>query len=179
MSFKTEYLITSILKLEDKIGKLFESRIGSPQGDAASALFFIIYLAVSLKIAEKRRKSTENKALQVISEHNYAKTPSTDNFCLDQQYADDISWGSTEEKDLQLIEKVVPEVLKERNLLVNESKTEKYKISRNSEQDWKECKLVGSKLGTEEDIKYRKNSGKQSHLRPQTHPSKPENIKRM
>ena len=144
------------VKLEDKIGKLFESRIGSPQGDAASALFFIIYLAVSLKIAEKRRKSTENKALQVISEHNYAKTPLNDDFCLDQQYADDISWGSTEEKDLQLIEKVVPEVLKERNLLVNESKTEKYKISRNSEQDWKECKLVGSKLGTEEDIKYRK-----------------------
>ena len=138
------------------MAKLFESRIGSPQGDAASALFFIIYLAVSLKIAEKRRKSTENKALQVISEHNYAKTPSNDDFCLDQQYADDISWGSTKEKDLQSIEKVVPEVLKERNLLVNESKTEKYKISRNSEQDWKECKLVGSKLGTEEDIKYRK-----------------------
>ena len=34
------------VKLEDKIRKLFESRIGSQQGDAASALFFIIYLAV-------------------------------------------------------------------------------------------------------------------------------------
>ena len=65
----------------------------------------------------------------------YAKTPSNDDFLLDQQYADDISWGSTEEKDLQLIEKVVPELLKKRNLLVNESKIEKYKISRNSEQD--------------------------------------------
>ena len=42
------------VKLEDRIGKLFESRIGSPQGDAASALFFLIYLAVSLKIAEKK-----------------------------------------------------------------------------------------------------------------------------
>ena len=82
--------------VEDKIGKLFESRIGSPHGDAASALFFIIYLAVSLKIAEKGHKSTENKALQVIAEHNYAKTPPD---------ADDISWGSTEEKDLQRIEK--------------------------------------------------------------------------
>ena len=48
------------VKLNDKIGKIFESRIGSPHGDAASALFFIIYRAVSLKIAEKRRKSTEN-----------------------------------------------------------------------------------------------------------------------
>ena len=48
--------------------------------------------------------------------------PSNNDFCLDQQYADDISWGSTEEKNLQRIEKVVPEVLKERNLLVNESK---------------------------------------------------------
>ena len=41
------------VKLEDKIGKLFESRIGSPQGNAASALFYIIYLAVALIIAKK------------------------------------------------------------------------------------------------------------------------------
>ena len=49
------------VKLENKIGKLFESRIGSPQGDAASALFLIINLAVSLKIAEKNAKGQKTR----------------------------------------------------------------------------------------------------------------------
>ena len=54
------------------------------------------------------------------------------------------------------IESIVPAKLKTRNLYVNESKTEKYSISRNSNDDWKNCKLVGSKLDTERDIKHRK-----------------------
>ena len=37
------------VKLENHIDELFKSLIGSPQGDAASALFFIIYLAAILK----------------------------------------------------------------------------------------------------------------------------------
>ena len=31
------------VKLENELGELFKSLIGSPRGDAASALFFIIY----------------------------------------------------------------------------------------------------------------------------------------
>ena len=58
---------------------------------------------------------------------------------------------------LEKIETIIPEVLKDRNLFVNESKTEKYTISRNSPNEWKDCKLVGSKLETVNDIENRKN----------------------
>ena len=58
---------------------------------------------------------------------------------------------------------------------------QKYKISRNSEQDWKECKLIGSKLGTEKTSTTEKQQPKQ-----QTKPSatsnpfyKTRNIKRV
>ena len=51
-----------------------------------------------------------------------------------------------------MLEKIIPVVLKERNLFVKESKTEKYTISRNSPNEWKDCKLVGSKLETLNDI---------------------------
>ena len=39
---------------------------------------------------------------------------------------------------------------------MNESKPEKYSISRDSNDDWKNCKLVGNKLDTERDISNRK-----------------------
>ena len=41
-------------------------------------------------------------------------------------------------------------------MFVNESKTEKYTISKNSTNEWKDCKLVGSKLETVNDIENRK-----------------------
>ena len=69
----------------------------------------------------------------------------------DQQYADDINWASTNKTVLEKIETIIPEVLKERNLFVNESKTEKYTVSRNT-HEWKDCKLLGSKLETVNDI---------------------------
>ena len=37
------------VKLENLLGRAFKTNIGSPQGDGASALFFITYLAKSLK----------------------------------------------------------------------------------------------------------------------------------
>ena len=53
------------VKFENIIGTIFKSRIGSPQGDDASVLFFIIYLAVTLKIAKNKlneKKSTITKS---------------------------------------------------------------------------------------------------------------------
>ena len=44
----------------------------------------------------------------------------------------------------------------DKNLLVNPEKTEEYSINRTSNQDWKNCKYLGSLLGDEEDIKRRK-----------------------
>ena len=49
-----------------------------------------------------------------------------------------------------------PKILTKKNLIANEDKTEDYEIFRNSSNEWKKCKLVGTLLGNEEDIKRRK-----------------------
>ena len=54
------------------------------------------------------------------------------------------------------VERIVPEMLKENNLFVNATKTEKYHVSRHSDNSWKKGKLLGSLFDTEEDIKRRK-----------------------
>ena len=140
------------VKLKNETGKTFKSLIGSPQGDAASALFFIIYLAICLKIAYNKIEEERKKHAQVQNEHNYCKTPCSVDFEVDQQFADDISWLTTSKSHIYHVEKAVPKALEERNLFVNKSKTEFYNISRNSSEDWKKCKLVGSKLDSKEDI---------------------------
>ena len=51
----------------------------------------------------------------------------------------------------------MPDMLKENNLYINPTKTEKYTISRTSNGSWKKkCKLLGSLLDSDEDIKHRK-----------------------
>ena len=47
-------------------------------------------------------------------------------------------------------------MLEEYNLIINQDKTEMYKISRKSDEELKKCKYLGSMLGTEEDINRRK-----------------------
>ena len=44
------------VKLQNIIGEKFVTNIGSPQGDAASALFFIINLALALKAPSEHEK---------------------------------------------------------------------------------------------------------------------------
>ena len=47
-------------------------------------------------------------------------------------------------------------MLRNKNLLVNEDKTEEFTVSREGDTEWKKCKFLGSLLGNEEDIKRRK-----------------------
>ena len=42
------------------------------------------------------------------------------------------------------------------DLIINEEKTEVFTIKRNGEETWKKCKLLGTLLDTEEDVKRRK-----------------------
>ena len=59
------------VKVENQIGELFKSLIGSPQGDAASALFFIIYLATIRKQA-KQKLTEKDQALPLhLNDHTY------------------------------------------------------------------------------------------------------------
>ena len=128
------------IKLKNKVGEFFPSTIGSPQGDGASAIFFIISLANSKKVEPGCVFDCNNNL----------------HFLLEQQFADDISYASTSEEEISRIEKETSADLKSRNLLINKSKTEKYTITRNGNETWRKCKLVGSLLSTEEDIKRRK-----------------------
>ena len=123
------------VRLEGKIGESFMTNIGSPQGDGASVLLFIIYSAISLK---KYKETGKDSPLpEFLKHHTYQKIDNNNNFLkIDQQ-------------------KEVPHALKKRNLKINPEKTEKYRITRNGDTEWKQCKYVGSLLGTNEDINRR------------------------
>ena len=147
------------------LGEAIKTNIGTPQGDCLSAVLFTFYLA----------KSLEQETTNEINEHNYAKpdTPSDDilptqikdhNYCkkttnyinIDQQYADDIGYATTNIGIVKSTEEKIPIKLKERNLFVNTEKTEKYNIKRNGNEEWKKCKYLGTILDSEKDIKRRK-----------------------
>ena len=56
--------------------------------------------------------------------------------------------------NIENTENTVPQILKNRYLLANESKTEKYTVERkNGSNQWKTCKYVRSLLDTQQDIK--------------------------
>ena len=168
------HLISILLKdveLKIRIGSItsqyFKTNIGVPQGDCLSPILFTLYLAKALKNQPNQPKLLDhNYSKQIpdpkdsippeLQDHTYNKEPLTTQVKIDQQYADDISYITTTKQATDNIKQNVPKRLKERGLLVNETKTEDYNIKRNGENSWKNCKLVGSLLDTEKDIKRRK-----------------------
>ena len=75
---------------------------------------------------------------------------------IDPKYADDLTFIRSVEHRLNQVERLIPPMLNEYDLMINRSKTEKYEISRESNDDWMKCKLVGSLLNTQNDINRRK-----------------------
>ena len=61
----------------------------------------------------------KNSSLRL--DHKYSRKID-EHIIIDQQYADDIGWASTNNEKIEEIENTVPQILKNRNLLVNESK---------------------------------------------------------
>ena len=87
-------------------------------------------------------------------DHNYS-TKTNIGFDIDQQFADDISYAdSNADRADNNVEKVCNKFTN-RNLNINKTKTEKYKIDGNNE-DWKKCKYLGSYLDTRTDFVKRK-----------------------
>ena len=149
------------VKHKNKIGERFKPDIGSPQGDCASPIWFIFYLHKALqtiKLAPSR-----NIELDTRHDHNYTKADKKKtipkvqkSFTIEQQYADDTSWATTSKDTIEEIKQIVPKILTNKNLIVNEDKTEEYSISRTSNPEWKKCRYLGSLLGNKEDICRRK-----------------------
>ena len=51
-------------------------------------------------------------------------------YTIEQQYADDTSWATTNKEIIEEIKQTVPKILTNKNLIVNEDKTKEYVISR-------------------------------------------------
>ena len=99
-------------------------------------------------------KTSEELLPNKLWDHNYSEKNKI-SFNLDQQFADDISYAdSNAERADREVEKVGNK-LTNRNLNINKTKTEKYKID-GTKEDWKKCKYLGSYLDTRTDFVKRK-----------------------
>ena len=134
------------VKCGNKISPFFKTDTGGPQGDSSSAKNFTFYLAKTLQENEEENEIQPSPP----------PTQHINEISLDQQYADDISKISTNESDIQETLESYPPKLATRGLIINQDKTERYTISRTGNQDWKKCKLLGTTLNTEDEIKKRK-----------------------
>ena len=151
------------VKCDNYIGRDFTTNIGSPQGDCASPLIFIFELSKALEKSKEIIKSYSNPNIikAINSDHTYCKrlepvSEEKHTFSIGQEYADDCSAGSTNTDLIDELEQKVPLHLKEHGLTENEEKREKFSISHDSDDTWKNTILLGSKLDTESDINRRK-----------------------
>ena len=69
-------------------------------------------------------------------DHNYCTNVNT-NILIDQQHADDISWVANDVKETQDLKREVPLILEDKNLIVNNTKTEEYEVVRGGDDKWK------------------------------------------
>jgi len=157
------------VRVGDEYSNAFKSLIGIIQGDCLSAILFIFYLAQALTPRSKRDHNYAIENFNQIKWKSYIKEENL--FTISPKYADDITWASNDEKVIEMVKKTVPPMLKEAKLKVNDSKTETYAAPQPArknilkehsyskhpeENEWKKCKLLGSFIDTERDIKHRK-----------------------
>ena len=93
-----------------------------------------------------------------IAEHNYAQYTQVKHIHINMEYADDISVISSDNHKALKSERDNTNKLSKKGLSINDTKTERYTINRN-DNSWKKCKLLGSLLDTDEEIKRRKSLG--------------------
>ena len=147
--------------------KYFETDIGAPQGDCASANEFTFYLAKSLTERNNTIQHIEHsyfsnhiKKQNIIisqehTEHSYTIPTLVNHIDIDHEYADDISKITSNYSSIQYLKYHLPQQLQKRDLTINKTKTEEYIITQKKKCDngWRSCKLLGSLLNTENDIK--------------------------
>ena len=85
---------------------------------------------------------------------NYPIIPPNYQIDINQQYADDISKIFTSISAIEKMKDELPVKLAQRELNTNQSKEEECTIKRaNYDNRWRDCKLLGSLLDTQNDIK--------------------------
>ena len=133
---------TSIkLRFEDHPLEFFETNVGSPQGDGISGTFFNVELEQGLRELRKRLEEDARTSLPPEFE-----------------YADDTDFAFICNEKAKELKKIAKPTLAERNLFVNDDKTEETNIFRADEKEqevWRKVKKLGSLLGDFEDLKRR------------------------
>ena len=155
--------VSLVVRCGDSISEPFHTGTGAALEDCASANSFTYYLAKSLEVQTPdqiihdhhyHHQSITSEIPDELIEHNYAQPMQIQHFDIEMEYVDDLSKLTSDHNDIRRYEHNVEENLGKKGLKVNKNKTENY-ISRQNHQ-WKKCKLLGTLLDTEEDIKTRK-----------------------
>ena len=151
----------------DKLSKEFKTDTGGPQGDSSSANEFTFYLSKALLKYYNLRETTKVVKHHHLGDHQYYQQTdehmedhqynkkAKKGFEIDLQYADDLSELNTNLLDIDHLKAYLPQILKERDLILNQLKEEGYTVSA-KHHEWKKCKLLGSYIDTEKDIANRK-----------------------
>ena len=159
------------VRIGNTIGKSFVTNVGTPQGDCISPILFTLYLANALNPTPRAPPTDHNYAASQkpttiprhLADHNYATYRPYGVF-FDLQYADDTCWvGGNSRHNISSQKEATPQLLLDRNLHINESKTEEYVIGRESDDSWKKCKYLGSHLDTDADMARRKQLALNAH----------------
>lgn len=156
-------------------GEVFKTNVGTPQGDCLSPTLFTLYLAKGLGTMRqsdhtyyRAEDPITNPGLPVqLDDHRYARYFDS-GALLNLQYADDITWiGGNCRHAVERLKNIIPNLLMERDLTINTSKTEEYTASR-EDSTWQNCRYLGSILQTEKDMKRREQlaHGAYSKLKP-------------
>ena len=155
--------VSLVVRCGDSISEPFHTGTGAALEDCASANSFTYYLAKSLEVQTPdqiihdhhyHHQSITSEIPDELIEHNYAQPMQIQHFDIEMEYVDDLSKLTSDHNDIRRYEHNVEENLGKKGLKVNKNKTENY-INRQNHQ-WKKCKLLGTLLDTEEDIKTRK-----------------------
>ena len=117
------------------MGKDIKTEVGICQGDCLSPILFIFYLAHAIKELPTHIEK-EDYARLLWSELDWLIQKDQHQVEIDPKYADDVSFLRSNESKVNQVKRMIPNMLEEYNLIINQDKTEMYKISRKSDEEW-------------------------------------------
>ena len=106
------------VRLGDKTGSNINTSVGICQGDCLSALLFIIYLASAIKPLPPHFQQVDCKR-PLWSALDWLVDKDKHNVEVDPKYADHITFVRTDESKMNQIERVIPEMLEQKQPICN------------------------------------------------------------